>query len=139
MESISTLNEKTSPRIRTGLFILKGGLNDKLQFCTVGAMPPIMKDGKKLCAKIYISSAMKDKENPEEPDEYLSIRMGENEVSKEAEFNSLFVAFILGIREYSRLENLDLNRIKQGLHKRIDAAWAGYYESQVHNYQFKGN
>ena len=124
-----------SPRIRTGLLRMKGGLNLNDQCVRIGVMLPEKKeDGSILRSKLYIASGMFTDENQfEKPKEYLSLRMGEL-----MDINSFAVAFFLAVRQFCYCEKLEPNYVFNGLYKRLEAVFKTHnYDAQIHGYGTK--
>lgn len=121
-----------SPRIRTGLLRMKGGLTLNDQCVRVGVMlPEKQPDGTILRSKLYIASGMfEDEEQLKKPKEYLSLRMGDL-----MDINSFSVAYFLAVREFCRFERLDEDYVYDGLIKRLMAVFkTSNYDMQIHSY-----
>jgi hypothetical protein len=129
---IKISNNIYSPRIRTGLLRIKGGLNKNEQCVRIGIMLPERKeDGEILRSKLYIASGMfEDGKENEKPKEYISLRMGEL-----MDINSFSVSFFLAVREFCRYENLNQDYVYTGLMKRLMAVFkTSNFDAQIHSY-----
>ena len=118
--------QRTYPRIRTALFSADGGLTQKKQFVRMGVMLPTPQIRE---PKIYMNSVMRDEDDPQEPDESLSIRLGDAFSIKTG-----FVGYVLAVRERNKFVPKEEQVSKEELIRRINACWLGYFDAQVHNY-----